>query len=103
MTEENTKGVSRETYAIEYDYQAAMLRYSNDYNALLDSVPKDQEQIRETMEEMFYPKPDKLLNPEKLQELKTENPVLFGKVHLIYMNYLKKRLGLEQVIYTRII
>src|SRR3989344_4237615 len=89
------KTPTKESYAREHDYQAAILQHSHDFDALLDSVPEEQVQVRETTRGMFYTKSDKLLDPEKLQKLKQENPSLFGQVSGYYSDYIKKVLGLD--------
>jgi hypothetical protein len=93
MTEPRPK--TPEEYAREYKYAQAMLHHSEDFDALVASVPEDQAPVREAMRGLYHVQPDKLLDPDKLSKLKKENPALFGQVSTYYGDFLKKMLGLE--------
>lgn len=95
MAEETTRTPTKEAYANEYAYQSAILQHSHDFDALLDSVSEEQTQVRETIRGMFYTRPDRLLDPEKLQKLKEADPSLFEEVSSYYLDYLKKAAGLD--------
>ena len=95
MAEEIIKTPTREAYVNEHAYQSAILQHSHDFDALLDSVPEEQSQVRETIRGLFYTRPDRLLDPEKLQKLKEESTSLFEEVSSYYLDYLKKMSGLD--------
>lgn len=94
MTDE-TRVPTIEDHIKEHAYHTAMLQHSHDFGAFISSIPEEHSQIRETVERMFSTKPDKLLDPEKMQELKQKDLALFGEVSTHYTNYLEKSLGLD--------
>jgi hypothetical protein len=61
----------------------------------VQTVPEDREDVREVMKSLYHVEPDKLLDPEKLKEMKEKNEPMFREVSTYYMSFLKEALGLE--------
>ncbi len=87
---------TKEDYRRAYDELEAMVVHDKSFNVLLGSVPEDRPEIREAIRGLWYHKPDKLLNPEKMAKLKTENPDLYKEVDDYYLRYLEGKLSIEE-------
>lgn len=82
-------------YAREAKYQESLLKHSQDFDRLVQTVPEDREDLRGAMESLYHVEPDKLLDPEKLKKMKQDNEPMFREVSTYYMNFLKNVLGLD--------
>lgn len=90
VEQERTKTPTQEDYQREYEYHVALQQHNQAFDELLLSIPKKDTEVREALRGLWNPNPDKLLNPEELVKLKTENEDLFKRVSTAYSNYLKK-------------
>lgn len=84
---------SPEAYAREAKYMEFMVRHSQDFDELIDFVPADRQDLRDTLQSVYSVEPDRLLSREKLSKLKEENKPLFDEVSTVYKSFLDIKLG----------
>ncbi len=87
---------TQEVYAREARYMESMQRHSADFDRMVEFVPEEKQDIRETVKGLYHVEPDKLLDPEKLERLKIDNKPLFDQVVGYYVGFLRTELGLEE-------
>lgn len=92
---EPIKQPTQEVYAKEAKYMEALKRHSDDFDRMVAFVQEENQEVRDTMRSLYHVEPDKLLDPEKLEELKTGNKPLFDKVVGYYVGFLRTEIGLE--------
>lgn len=84
-----------EAHRQRYEYLKAMVEHDNAFDALVASVPEEQQEIIDTLQKLRSPRPNSLLDPEKVERLKEEHGDVFTQVETYCMGYLKEHLGLE--------
>lgn len=84
---------SPEVYAKEAKYMEAVLRHSNDFNRLLEFVPEAKQEVRDAIQTCYHVEPDRLIDSEKLQNLKDKNKPLWEAVVGYYRGFLDRELG----------
>lgn len=84
---------SKEVYANEAKYMEALHNHSKDFDRLLEFVPEDKLEVRVAIQSCYHVEPDRLIDSEKLQNLKDKNKPLWEAVVGYYRGFLDRELG----------
>lgn len=87
---EPVKTLAPEIYAKEAEYMKNMREHSEAFDAIVDAVPADRQDIRDALQGIYHVEPGLLIDRDKMARFKEQNPSLSTEVNTFLIDFLSK-------------